>query len=274
MTELCGPSHWARLSSCSACNATSTSSQTPINIVQATVDTTLTYPAFKAINGGCSEWGQFTDNHAYEVSFAAVSCKNLGLTYNSISYTLLQIHFHSPSEHQIGGGFYDSEAHFVHASAGGDILVIAVLLEESASSIHNTNNSFLNQFWKNGAYFDAEYYSTTPLNPYTSFLPASRSYFTYTGSLTTPPCTEGVTWIIFEQSIRLSRNDIYLIRNSVATTPSTIISLAGNDNRPIQSLNGRTVRHYTGTTTSTTAPTNMPVSPPMKKKAGPMKRLK
>jgi carbonic anhydrase len=263
ITELCGPSHWSNLAGCSACNATSTSAQTPINIAQAKVDLTLTYPKFRAVDGGCTEWSQFSDDHAYEVSFADASCTNLGLTYKSISYTLLQIHFHSPAEHQIGGGYYDAEAHMVHVSNAGNILVLGVLLEESASAIQNTNNSFLNQFWKHGAYMDVNGFSTIPLNPYSSFLPASRSYYTYTGSLTTPPCTEGLTWIVFEQPIRISRTDINLIRDSVAMTPSTIISSGGNDNRPIQALNGRTVRHYTGTTTYT--PTAMPVSPPTKR---------
>jgi len=75
----------------------------------------------------------------------------------------------------------------VHVSSAGNILVLGVLLEESASAIQNTNNSFLNQFWQHGAYIDVDGFSTTPLNPYTSFLPASRSFYTYTGSLTTPP---------------------------------------------------------------------------------------
>ncbi len=85
------------------------------------------------------------------------------------------------------------------------------------------------------------------ISPYQQFLPASRSYYTYTGSLTTYPCTEGVTWLVFEDTIFMSSRDIKKLRSAIANSAGTIIDTeTKNDNRPVQELNGRVVTKFQG----------------------------
>jgi carbonic anhydrase len=122
-------------------------------------------------------------------------------------------------------------------------------------------NEFLDNFWTaaedysgvvNG-YYNASTYAQqyeveldNPVNPYTAFLPANKEYYHYNGSLTTYPCTEGIKWIVMAEPVRISPDDLTKLRESIATHPKTIISWQGNDNRPVQSLNGRTVLKYNG----------------------------
>jgi carbonic anhydrase len=106
-TNKCGPDNWHYINSpTNHCNGTH---QSPININRVVVDTTLTYPDMYAANGGCSKWTQFVDDHAFETSFVESGCTSLSLAFKGVNYTLQQMHFHSPSEHTIGGGFADAE---------------------------------------------------------------------------------------------------------------------------------------------------------------------
>jgi carbonic anhydrase len=72
--------------------------------VSAVVDETLTFPEDISINGGCKAWTQFAESHAFEVNFADADCSNLRISYDGYTYTLQQLHFHSPAEHTIGSG--------------------------------------------------------------------------------------------------------------------------------------------------------------------------
>ena len=127
------------------------SSQTPINLnpLSITEDSTLKYPTFTEKNGGCRQWSQFTDDHAFEVSLYDPGnvCKNFQVTHEGVVYTLLQMHFHSPSEHTVGFGYSDAEIHLVHKSDSGKYLVVGVFLDERESSIEGSNNVFLNRLW-------------------------------------------------------------------------------------------------------------------------------
>jgi carbonic anhydrase len=126
-------------------------SQSPINLNPATivVDDSLKYPTFSEKNGGCAQWTQFTDDHAFEVSFDETGneCENFHVTHDGEEYTLLQMHFHSPAEHTVGYGYNDAELHLVHKSDSGKYLVVGVFLDARKSSIEGSNNVFLNRFW-------------------------------------------------------------------------------------------------------------------------------
>jgi carbonic anhydrase len=106
-------------------------------------------------------------------------------------YDLVQLHFHKPSEEAIDGRHYAMVAHFVHRNAKGDLAVVAVLLKAGA------DNPLIDQSWRNipSTEEHEETLHAVSISP-AQLLPANRSYLTYKGSLTTPPCTEGVRWFV------------------------------------------------------------------------------
>ena len=287
-TNKCGPSSWKNIVAVSpTVNQCAGQSQTPINLqsLDVVIDQTLTFPSLNVTKGGCQNWVQFSDDHAFEfsVSEANSACTNFKLTYAGTTYTLLQGHTHSPSEHAFGGGFYDGELHLVHKSADGKLLVLGVIFEADDGTIASgSGQSTLSVMWRSatdayktatGATASSQAAATTyewdvsnaagPVDFYRGFLPPSRAYWTYSGSLTTYPCTEGVTWIVMEQPVRISQNDLTILRTAVKSNPNTIIDAAtNNDNRPIQPLKGRTIRHYSGVDPlPTMAPTTVAPTP-------------
>jgi carbonic anhydrase len=139
-----------------------------------------------------------------------------------IRYELLQFHFHHPSEHLLSGKRLDLEVHLVHRSAAGDLAVIGVLVRPGEK------NPALQQV------FDAmppkEGPETRPagaIDPL-ALLPGKVDYFRYMGSLTTPPCSEGLTWTVFRDSIEASPEQI-----------KQFAALFANNARPVQRRNGR-----------------------------------
>jgi len=139
-------------------------------------------------------------------------------------YTLEQFHFHSPSEHTVGGEHSDMEMHLVHKSAKHDVAVVAVLIEEG------TENAAFAPVWNNLP--DAsrtERHSKATVDA-GAMLPADRRHYRYDGSFTTPPCTEGVLWVVLLEPVALSEGQIAQFR-----------AVIEGNNRPVQPLNGRTI---------------------------------
>ncbi|WP_144711531.1 carbonic anhydrase [Curtobacterium pusillum] len=135
---------------------------------------------------------------------------------------LVQLHFHAGSEHTVRGEASAAEFHFVHADARGDLTVVGVLAERGR---HNAAyDSYLA-----GATSGAGRASTVVVE---AMLPESRSFVTYEGSLTTPPCTEGVRWIVLEEPIELGPDQL-------AALEAAHVENA----RPTQPTGDRTVRH-------------------------------
>ena len=148
----------------------------------------------------------------------------------------------------------------VHRSSDGKILVVSILLLSSPPSDSFTydNSNFLDNFWKYASWnlsILSDLLSARggmsigqlePINPYKDFMPKSSAFFHYRGSLTTPPCTEGVSWLVYEDPVLMAREDLLFLRRIVASHPNTIVSMTGNDNRPPQPLHGRIVKKYTG----------------------------
>jgi carbonic anhydrase len=140
-------------------------------------------------------------------------------------YELLQYHFHSPSEHTVGGKRVPLEMHLVHKSAQGGLAVIGVFLEEG-----ETNPAF-EPIWANLPRTKGMEYHLQHVNvDVNQLLPRTTASYRYSGSLTTPPCSEDVKWIVLRSPVPISRDQIDRIRSV----------LAGN-NRPTQALNGRAV---------------------------------
>jgi len=123
------------------------------------------------------------------------------LTVGEDKYTLLQFHFHRPSEHKIGGKSYPMEVHYVHRDAAGKLAVVGVLMTEGASN--GTFKAIAAAMpSKAGAQAKAD-----GIDP-NGLLPASRSYYRYAGSLTTPGCNEIVNWLLLTAPIEVATGDI------------------------------------------------------------------
>ena len=140
-----------------------------------------------------------------------------------MKYHLLQFHFHAPSEHTVSGYPYDMEMHLVHKSEDGTLAVIGILIENGS-----TNTAFA-PFWQHlpSVPGESEQIGDVILN-ILDLLPSSKHTYRYTGSLTTPPCSEGVKWFVLTTPIEMSHSQIAAFK--------TI--LYGN-NRPVQPLNDR-----------------------------------
>ena len=141
-------------------------------------------------------------------------------------YELTQFHFHHPSEESLDGKPYDMAVHLMHESSDGKVAGVAVLLKAGRA------NATVQQLW--------EYMPKTPgkeeviagvqVNP-AGLLPLNTSYFTYMGSQTAPPCTEGVTWFVLRTPMEIPAEEI-----------NAFAALYPHDVRPPQPLNGRVVK--------------------------------
>ena len=151
---------------------------------------------------------------------------NATLLVGAQSYTLQQIHFHAPSEEAFNGLRADMVAHFVHKNAAGQLAVVAVLLLAGPD---------------NPAY--APIFSNLPHSGETislvdneiilsDLLPEDQSYYQFAGSLTTPPCSEGVEWIVMHQPVNIGKAQIEAFHARFKSNA-----------RPVQALNGRTVKY-------------------------------
>eukprot|EP00011_Vannellida_sp_DIVA3-517-6-12_P002008 CAMPEP_0114629318 /NCGR_PEP_ID=MMETSP0168-20121206/13294_1 /TAXON_ID=95228 ORGANISM="Vannella sp., Strain DIVA3 517/6/12" /NCGR_SAMPLE_ID=MMETSP0168 /ASSEMBLY_ACC=CAM_ASM_000044 /LENGTH=298 /DNA_ID=CAMNT_0001840767 /DNA_START=36 /DNA_END=929 /DNA_ORIENTATION=- len=139
-------------------------------------------------------------------------------------YTLEQFHVHTPSEHTQDGRHYDMEIHFVHTGATGDTLVLGLWVQATES----TSCDFLAQLVNE---IPTQFGQQTVVDVSSVFrFDDGTPIFRYSGSLTTPPCTEGVTWLIPAEAVECTSSQVEAFRNVI-----------GESNRPVQSRNGRTV---------------------------------
>ncbi|MBF0621785.1 MAG: carbonic anhydrase family protein [Magnetococcales bacterium] len=147
------------------------------------------------------------------------------ITLDGLRYDLLQIHFHSPSEHTVGGKSYPLEAHMVHKSAEGGLAVVGVLMEEGAE------NAFLKPMWQGlPAKADQHFIQKDATLDINALLPGDETFLTLSGSLTTPPCSEDVRWLVMNTPVTLSAQQV-----------KQFATLHPGSNRPVQPLNGRAV---------------------------------
>lgn len=138
-------------------------------------------------------------------------------------YTFVQLHFHTPSEEQINGKAYPLVAHMVHRNTAGKLAVVATFFEEGAESEALAPLLAIMPRHKN------EVLTLGNFNVADLF-PKQRDYYTYEGSLTTPPCTEGVRWLVLKTPLTLSKEQL--------TTYQLLFAMNA---RPVQPLNNRHV---------------------------------
>jgi carbonic anhydrase len=140
-------------------------------------------------------------------------------------YELVQFHFHHPSEERIDGKAFDMVAHLVHRDSKGRLAVVAVPL------VAGSENALIAALWAHLPKQKEQVANVrgVTINP-AALLPRDHSYYTYRGSLTTPPCTEGVRWLVLKSPSVESKAEI-----------EKFTALYPNDARPTQKLNGRHV---------------------------------
>jgi carbonic anhydrase len=210
-----GPDHWADLSpDFSACKMGR--KQSPIDI-RNTVTSDL--PAI-IFDYKPSSLKIIDNGHTVQVNYAPGSMIIVG----NKRYQLLQFHFHHPSEERINGKAYEMVAHLVHADNEGNKAVVAVLFQEGQS------NPLLSAIFAHVPKTkNHEEEADVSINAM-ELLPTTLGYYTFPGSLTTPPCSEGVTWLVLKAPLTLSKSELGLFTR-----------LYAQNARPTQPLNGRTV---------------------------------
>ena len=158
------------------------------------------------------------NGHTIQLNFPSGDTVKLG----DRSYQLTQFHFHHPSEHRVDGKPFAMEAHFVHAGKGGRLAVVGVFMVPGrANAVFNKIVSTM----------PAEEGPPIPADPAidpTRLLPARQSYYHYEGSLTPPPCSETVDWIVLAEPIEVAQADI-----------ASFAKLYSMNARPVQNLNRR-----------------------------------
>ncbi|HSP77321.1 MAG TPA: carbonic anhydrase [Myxococcaceae bacterium] len=211
-----GADHWAELSPDYRLCATG-KNQSPIDIHDA-IKAELT-PLVFSYQAGTGE--ELNNGHTIQVNFPPGSTLSVG----GHVYTLKQLHFHAPSENRIEGRSFPLEAHMVHADDKGNLAVVAVMFEEGAE------NPVLAAAW---ARMPENADTSTRLdNPVTAegLLPATRDYYRFSGSLTTPPCSEGVSWLVMKHPMTASQAQIQKFSKAMGHA----------NNRPVQPLNDRPI---------------------------------
>jgi carbonic anhydrase len=220
-----GPANWGKLSpSFAACG--DGQRQSPIDISKPMRGTTpemktAFLPAALRIAHHEHIADGINNGHTIQINYPEADTLTLG----SVSYQLVQYHFHSPSEHTVDGKSFPMEMHMVHKSGGGALAVVGVLIEEGAH-----NPAFAPVFTNLPAQKGVETHFPAVNVDVDALLPAARTSFRYDGSLTTPPCSEDVSWIVMTMPIQLSKEQI-----------GAFTRLIKDNNRPVQKLNGRTV---------------------------------
>jgi len=210
-----GPDHWAELSpEFAACGIGL--NQSPVDITD-TVEADLDTLKFDYQATGTSI---INNGHTLQVNVAPGSWLRIG----DDEFQLLQFHAHSPSEHQVNGELFPLEEHFVHQDESGALAVVSVLYRAGEFNEHIA---------RLGAAAPTELHQPVQLDVDITFFELysdHHSYYRYNGSLTTPPCTEGVRWFVLKTKGHIAPEQA-----------ENFVSLIGEDARGPQPLNARIV---------------------------------
>lgn len=206
-----GPAHWSAMSDKFKTCGTG-KHQSPIDIPKAAgagdAKITFDYHPGKAtvVNNG----------HTIQVNVAKGNTLKIGKR----SYRLVQFHFHTPSENTVDGLHYPMETHLVHADSKGRLAVVALMVRIGESGL-------IDRVPRPTEVNDMK--SAGNINP-ADLLPGNKNHYAFTGSLTTPPCSEGVNWFVMKQPVEATN-----------ATVAEFYSILGANNRPINPRNGRQI---------------------------------
>lgn len=147
------------------------------------------------------------------------------ITITGRRYELVQFHFHRPSEERINGRQYDMVAHLVHKDVDGRLAMVAVLLDRGSAQ------AIVQSVWNNLPLEKGDEVRAAGRIDLTQLLPDDRRYYTYMGSMTTPPCNEGVLWMVMKQAVPISVEQVAIFSR-----------LYPMNARPIQQADGRLIK--------------------------------
>jgi carbonic anhydrase len=191
-----GPVHWGDLSSdWLACKVGQM--QSPVDFGHPKHHPPVSHRRLN-IDYGFTTGEIFNNGHTVEVEAEGDNTLTLG----GVEYELVQFHFHTPSEHRVDGLGYDMELHLVHRSDDGSNAVMGVFLRRGGSS-----GALAPIFANLPDDLDVHHPLPAGFDP-AAFLPKSRTHYRYLGSLTTPPCSEGVRWIVMTEPVTVSDEDM------------------------------------------------------------------
>lgn len=186
--------------------------QSPIDIPQTARTGTETYTFHYTETTFTSE------NNGHTIQYTPEASSKNSLELNGEVFQLVQFHFHNPSEHAVDGLLYPMEVHFVHKSASGKLAVVGAVIKAS-------DTPTMQGYWQ----------ATNPkVNvekklDLTTMIRGGGKH--YTGSLTTPPCTEGIEWLVLDENQTMTQSEIHEYRKIFGS----------ETNRPVQPLNGREI---------------------------------
>lgn len=232
-----GPENWAALSADNfACSG---KNQSPINLT-GFIQADLEPIKFDYLQGATEV---VNNGHTIQLNYQ----KGSHIKVDGQSFGLLQVHFHAPSENHINGQSYPLEAHFVHANEAGELAVIAVMYEQGipnqglkieldktqGKTIRATASpeKTLKQIWSVMPTESGEKHALAEMINLATILPKNKDHYRFNGSLTTPPCSEGVRWLVMKNAVTVSKQQIESFSN-VLDEPN---------NRPVQAINSRQI---------------------------------
>lgn len=209
------PTRWGEVSPEFALCETGTA-QSPVNIEKASKQ----QPAKIELNYQPTPLEVINTGHTIQVNYAPGSFVNI----DGKQYELLQFHFHTPSEHNVEKNAYAMELHFVHRNEQDKLAVVGVFIKEGKP------NDSLETIWQNMPQTQGENKLDSVQFNASNLLPSDLTHYSYIGSLTTPPCSEGVSWNILTTPIEASEEQI-----------SEFMAIYNVNARPIQPLNDRAI---------------------------------
>jgi carbonic anhydrase len=235
-----GPAHWGDLAESFAACETGTT-QSPIDIKN-----TVLKDDAPVIEFHYSPITVKVENNGHTIVASMPDAEN-HITIDQEKYTLAQFHFHNPSEHMFKGNAAEMELHLVHKNENGGLAVIGVMLNEEGKK----ENLVLQPIWNTLGKTDHDNQGAKNSHDehdkkdghggskidLVKVLPKSRDFFHYAGSLTTPPCSEGVRWFVMKEAVGISAAQVQQYSKT----------FGGPTNRPVQPLHDREIIEGSGT---------------------------
>ncbi len=212
-----GPEHWGDISP-DFCLCKEGKKQSPINIQNAQSEK---LPPLNFVGYEKKAWKITNNGHTIQIDPDSGNT----LVVGDKRFKLLQFHFHAPSENQLEGRTFSMEAHLVHRDDEGSLGVIGVFIDKGEK------HPLIEDLWVKLPETTGENQASSDPIDILKLFPRNKGYFYFTGSLTTPPCSEEVSWYMMREPITLSEEQI-----------NAFTKLYKNNARAVQPLNGRIIR--------------------------------